>query len=134
MNYEELLQRAQKSSPKTDDSDRFTLPTVELMTQGTKTVIKNFSNVASTLRREEDHIFKFFLKALAVPGDLKSGRASFTGSFTQRQMDNRIREYARLYVFCYSCGKPDTQLMRENRILFLKCMACGARHPVMAKI
>ena len=132
MNYEDLLRRAQKSVSQVGVEDRFTLPTAELMIEGSKTIIKNFSDIADTLRRDQDHIFKFFLKALAVPGEIKGNRASFTGSFTQRQMDNRIREYARLFVICYSCGKPDTHIKKYDGQEKLKCEACGSKTKLRA--
>jgi len=37
-------------------------------------------------------------------------------------------------VLCPECKKPDTQLKKEDRITTIKCSACGAKHPVRAKI
>lgn len=125
--YEELLQRAKKATAAKGDGGRFSMPKAELLEEGSKTIIKNFSSIAQTFRRKEDHIHKFFVKVLGVPGDLKGGRAALTGSFNQRQIDERLREYARLYVLCYTCGKPDTQLVVEDKQEKLKCEACGAK-------
>ncbi len=125
--YEELLQRAKKAVAKGSETGRFAMPKPELMEEGAKTIIKNFASIASTFRRKEEHIFKFYLKELAVPGELKGGRASFTGNFVQRQMDEKLKEYARLFVLCYSCGKPDTVMVSEDGQEKLKCEACGSK-------
>jgi len=36
----------------------------------------------------------------------------------------------KLYVLCSECKKPDTILIKENRMTFVKCEACGARKRV----
>ena len=38
------------------------------------------------------------------------------------------------FVICKECGKPDTELKKENRLNFINCLACGAKHPVREKI
>ncbi|MCX8172587.1 MAG: translation initiation factor IF-2 subunit beta, partial [Archaeoglobaceae archaeon] len=31
---------------------------------------------------------------------------------------------------CKECNAPDTELIKEERVLFLRCLACGAKQPV----
>ncbi|MEK6812055.1 MAG: translation initiation factor IF-2 subunit beta, partial [Nanoarchaeota archaeon] len=38
------------------------------------------------------------------------------------------------FVLCKECKKPDTELLREDRVTFIHCLACGAKHPVRSKI
>ena len=45
-----------------------------------------------------------------------------------------IEQYCTDFVLCRECGKPDTQLTKEDRVHIMKCMACGAKHPIKAKI
>ncbi|MFW6225798.1 MAG: translation initiation factor IF-2 subunit beta, partial [bacterium] len=40
------------------------------------------------------------------------------------------RKYAEEFVLCPECGKPDTELIKEEGITKLHCLACGAKHPV----
>jgi len=49
-------------------------------------------------------------------------------------INEKIKQYAELFVLCTECKKPDTQLKKEDRITTIKCTACGAKHPVKAKI
>ena len=46
----------------------------------------------------------------------------------------KIELYAKTFVLCQECNKPDTELMKEGGVLVMKCTACGAKHPVKAKI
>ncbi|RLI78897.1 translation initiation factor IF-2 subunit beta, partial [Archaeoglobales archaeon] len=34
------------------------------------------------------------------------------------------------YVLCKECNAPDTEFVREERVLMVRCLACGAKHPV----
>jgi len=38
------------------------------------------------------------------------------------------------FVLCPDCKKSDTKLQKEDRVTTAKCMACGAKHTVKAKI
>jgi len=41
-----------------------------------------------------------------------------------------IDAYIKEYVICSECGRPDTHLIKSDRILTLRCDACGAHRPV----
>lgn len=70
-NYEQLLNEAYKKVKKIQGSDnRFEIPKAEGHFEG-KTIITNFSQIASYLRREPEHFQKFMLKELAAAGQKK---------------------------------------------------------------
>ena len=50
------------------------------------------------------------------------------------RVNEKIRQYANEFVICNDCGKPDTKTLKEGAVSFLKCLACGAKHPIKAKI
>jgi len=49
-------------------------------------------------------------------------------------INEKIEAYATEFVICPECKKPDTELLKQDQFLFLKCLACGAKHSVRAKI
>ena len=49
-------------------------------------------------------------------------------------INEKINKYARIYVLCSECGKPDTKIIKEGNVNSLKCLACGAKHPIKSKI
>ena len=136
MEYAGLLKRARERLPESvHEKERFEIPKVRGHLEGNKTVISNFSQIASTLRRPADHILKFILRELATPGEIKKSGLLVLGSkVAASRINEKIRQYAYTFVLCPDCGKPDTEIKREGDFSFLKCSACGAKHPVKSKI
>jgi translation initiation factor 2 subunit 2 len=131
MTYEQLIERAQRSMPESvHEKSRFEIPKVIGHIEGNKTIITNFLQIASHLHREADHMLKYVLKGLATPGETKGNKLIFGTKISATRINEKIKQYADEYVFCPDCGKPDTQLAREDKVLILKCTACGSKHTV----
>ncbi|MBI2546299.1 translation initiation factor IF-2 subunit beta [Candidatus Woesearchaeota archaeon] len=131
MDYEELLDMGKKQLPeRVLAKERFEIPKVVGHIQGNKTVISNFSQIASTLMREPSHLLKFILKELATPGELQGNLLIIGTKVSASRINDKIKEYAESYVVCPDCGKPDTKIFREGNVMFLKCQACGAKQHI----
>jgi translation initiation factor 2 subunit 2 len=50
------------------------------------------------------------------------------------KINQKVEQYVKEFVLCKECGKPDTELSKEDRMSFVKCLACGAKHSVRNKI
>jgi translation initiation factor 2 subunit 2 len=132
--YEKLLDQAFGKLPnKSESSERFQMPRASIQPAGARTIIINFVEIANSLRRKPVHLQKFLLKELATSGELKGNRLIVQGRFRSDIVDRKIELYAKEYVFCPDCNKPDTKFVKEDRYLFIKCEACGSRH-VMKKV
>lgn len=126
MDYLQMLKRARKNIQKSDETKRFQIP--ELIITGRKqTVIKNFSDVAKTIRRDPKDIAKFLFKSLAVPGSMKERELELQGKVSHSLIEKRIEEYVNEFVLCPECGKADTIINKMGKIIILKCEACGAK-------
>ena len=136
MDYEKMLEKGRKELPESVlKTERFEIPKVKGHIQGNKTIISNFKEIASVLRREPEHLLKFVSKELAAPGEIKKTGALMIGrKVSAASVNEKIQKYAKEFVICSECKKPDTQLTKEDKVMFIKCLACGARHPVKAKI
>ncbi|MCZ7396842.1 MAG: translation initiation factor IF-2 subunit beta [Candidatus Methanoperedens sp.] len=125
------LDRAQKQLPEIKGSgERFVVPEPKLLTEGKTTVLENFAGIADRLNREPEHIFKFLLRELGTAGKIDGSRAIFQKRFTTDAISELINAYVKEYVICSECGRPDTHLIKSERILTLRCDACGAHRPV----
>lgn len=133
--YEEMVDRAIKNLPKKVESkERFEMPKVKGHIEGNKTIITNFQQIVSIFRRDADHLLKYLLRELATPGTIDNQRLILGRKISSAQINEKIERYANEFVICADCKKPDTQLIKEEKILMLKCTACGAKHPVRSKI
>ena len=129
--YENMLKSAMEKLPKkTAEKKRFEIPKAVSFIQGNKTIIKNFSEIVSLLRRDKRHLSKFLFKQLATPGGIESDSLVLQRKVQYSMLQKKIGDYVKEYVFCKVCGEPDTTLMKEDRITFMKCEACGARSAV----
>ena len=129
--YENLLDRAiDQLPPEVFEHKRFKVPKAYSDIQGNRTFIKNFKDVSLGLNRDPQHVLKFLLRELGTAGNLEGGRAILQGKFTHYLINDRIQDYVDKYVICQECNRPDTKIIREDRIFLLKCSACGAKAPL----
>ncbi len=129
--YEELLERAYSMLPeKVVSRERFEIPKVSVQKEGSRTIVKNFGAIAKAINRSEMHLYKYIVKSLGTAGVTESGRLILQGKFTEREVQKEVDDYVKTYVLCRECGAPDTEFVREERVLFVKCLACGAKHSV----
>jgi len=135
MDYPALLKKAQQAMPEqTTPGARFEVPKVAGHVEGNKTIITNFKAMCSSIRREPEHVLKYLQRELATPGIIQDTRLILNRKLSSASINEKLERYVKEFVLCSECRKPDTQLIREDRITTLKCMACGAKHPVKAKI
>jgi translation initiation factor 2 subunit 2 len=73
---------------------------------------------------------KFLLGELGTSGKIDGTRAIFNGKFEIMLIKNIIKSYVEDYVICSECGKPDTRLVKDDRVMLLRCDACGSHRPV----
>lgn len=135
MDYEKLLDKARNELPKNIlNKERFDIPKIRGHIQGNKTVISNFHEISSTIGREPEHLLKYILKELATPGEFKGNLLILGRKLAASAINGKIEQYCKEFVSCKECGKADTKLIKEGRFAFVKCTACGAKHPVKTKI
>lgn len=135
MTYDELLKRAREKLPEASlKSERFEIPRVRGHVQGNKTVITNFSEICSAFMREPQHLLKYLQRELATPASIDGPRLILGRKLSSSLINTKIEQYANNFVLCPECKRPDTQLKKEGSVLIIKCTACGAKHPVKAKI
>jgi translation initiation factor 2 subunit 2 len=133
--YEDLLNEAYEKVKKVEGAgERFEIPKAEGHFEGKKTIIVNFMQIASHIRRNVDHFLKYLLKEIAAAGQIEGERLILNMKVPSTKINQKIEEYVKEFVLCKECGKPDTELIKQDRLTFVHCLACGAKHPVRSKI
>src|SRR3989344_2594050 len=129
--YESLLREAYKKVKVVKTGgERFEIPKVEGQISGKNTIITNISQIAGYLRRHLDHLAKFLQKELAVPGKIEGERLILITKLNSQKVNDKIEQYAKEFVICPECKKPDKEIVAEKGVKFKKCLACGAKSPI----
>ncbi len=135
MDYEALLKDAKKKLPDVqENSERFEIPKVKGHIQGNKTIITNLHQIVTKLRRPQEQLIKFLQRELATPAVLDGPRLVFGRKLPSGTINQKIEFYCKEFVLCKECGKPDTKIIKDGRVMLLKCTACGAKQPIKSKI
>lgn len=131
MDYEKMLQSAIDKMPKNiEHHDRFEIPKVSGRIQGTNTVITNFGAICEKFSRDMQLVTKYLLRELAVNGQTRDQELHLFRKLNPALINERIEKFAKTYVICSSCTRPDTTLIFEEGKTFVRCSACGSKNLV----
>ena len=134
-NYENLLKRIEKNLSKnsTDTDSRFEIPVVDVMWEGQRTFFRNFAEYPKILRRDPNKLLQYLSKEFAVPAEKIGDSAVFVGKRDPDDFTRLLKIYINDYINCTTCKSPDTKIVKEKRISFLICEACGAKSTIKGK-
>jgi translation initiation factor 2 subunit 2 len=129
--YENLLKEAYKKvKVVTASSERFEIPKVQGQVAGKNTIITNIKEIADYMRRPIEHIAKYLQQQLAASGKIEGERLILNTKLNSSKVNDKIQQYAKEFVLCTECGKPDTEIISEKGIKFKHCLACGAKSSI----
>jgi translation initiation factor 2 subunit 2 len=129
--YNELLKRACAQMPEVSAKrERLELPRIMMNTVGMRTIISNFKDIANALDRDPQHILKFLTREMATAATFHDSRAIFQGKFQRESFERLLNRYMESYVICPVCKRPDTRVVKDKRLSFLVCNACGAKSAI----
>jgi len=127
--YEALLDEAYENVVVSEECCRFEVVKVKGHHEGVRTIISNFGQVVTCLRRSPEHVMKFLSKELASSVEMKGERLILSRKLASKEINEKIERYVKRFVLCPKCGKPDTELEVGTKT-FLRCLACGERYEV----
>ncbi len=132
VNYEKLLDRAFEQLPSLSvENVDFKIPEPDSIIQGSKTIIRNFTQIADIARRSKEEIEAYLTRELAVHLNMEDQRLVINAKVNQATLNAKIKKYFESYVICKECHKPDTHTESITRgFATLVCEACGARYTV----
>lgn len=131
MDYKDLLKKAYDRLPESASlGNRFEVPKVKGHIEGNKTIISNYNQILTTIRRDSEHFLKYVLKVCATTGKLTNDRLILGSKISSALLNQKIGQYVDTYVICRECVRPDTKLVKEKGVMYLSCQACGAKYVV----
>ncbi|MBS7615224.1 translation initiation factor IF-2 subunit beta [Candidatus Bathyarchaeota archaeon] len=131
LDYEKMLDEAYSKLPReVSKHERFEIPKMQCTTFGARTIFHNFKEVCDIMNRNPVHVLRYLSKEMATAGTIDGNRAIFQGKFELETCNQILKRYVNEFVVCPVCKRPDTKIVKEKRLFFLVCEACGARSPV----
>jgi len=131
LDYRKMLDEAYAElPPSVFEHKRFEVPRPNATVSGSRTIFHNFKEICDTINRNPNHVLKFLSKEMATAAAMEGGRVIFQGRFETETLERLIKRYVEQYVICPVCRRPDTKIVKEKRLYFLECEACGAKSPV----
>jgi len=129
--YEELLKRVRSQVPEVGlKRKRLELPRMYHSVEGMRTMFHNFREIAEALNRDPQHLLKFLSREMATAATFQESRAIFKGKFSRKTFERLVPRYMEQFVLCPVCKLPDTKIVKEKRLSFLICEACGAKSSI----
>ena len=129
--YKDLLQRARIDLPETISlHKRLRTPHFSSSVLRMRTLIHNFKEVSEILNRKPQHLLKFLTGEMATAAIMQESRVVFKGKFSNETLQRLLGKYIALYINCPICKRPDTKIVKEKRLSFLICEACGAKSSI----
>ena len=111
--YEKLLKRIDVKDPKTsnDTDSRFAIPPVDVMWEGQRTILRNFSDYPKIMRRDPSKVLQYLSKEFAVPAEKIGDTAMFIGKREPDDFTRLFKIYVTDYIECQTCKSPDLSLI-----------------------
>ncbi|MDN5358489.1 MAG: translation initiation factor 2 subunit 2 [Candidatus Diapherotrites archaeon] len=131
LEYERLLDRLYEKLPEEAKKPmRFEMPRAAVEIHGKTTLIRNAAQIAQIFRRDLNHFFKYITREMGTTGSIEGSAIRLKGRFGPATIQRKVEQYAKDYVLCPVCGKPDTHFIELRGVRMLKCEACGAVSPI----
>ncbi|XP_057606119.1 eukaryotic translation initiation factor 2 subunit 2-like [Hippopotamus amphibius kiboko] len=132
--YEELLNRVfnimREKNPDmvAGEKRKFVMKPPQVVRVGTKkTSFVNFTDICKLLHQPK-HLLASLLAELGTGGSIDgNNQLAIKGRFQQKQTENVLRRYIKVYVTCHICQSPDTILQKDTRLYRLQCESCHSR-------
>ncbi|MEM5792846.1 MAG: translation initiation factor IF-2 subunit beta [Candidatus Aenigmatarchaeota archaeon] len=129
--YEEMLKEAEEKFPRNSENrERLEIPKPKCMIQGNQTIITNFTDITDIMRRDPKHLAKFLFRELAIPGHIEGKRLILQGRAQENLVEKKLEVYIKEFLYCKECNRPDTKIVKEGRLTFLVCEACGSKRSI----
>jgi len=128
----EKLKKEGKIVKKGEGTMEIPLPKVSY--HGKFTYIENIKEILDIVRRDIKLFVKFLQRELNISCKIENNMVVIQKNVPIDVVKSKIDKFIENFVRCPVCKKLDTVLIKKDRLLFIKCEACGAESPVTYKI
>ncbi len=112
-------------------SKKLSLPKPVVNIANKKTVVANFRILCTKLNRDELEVSKFIEQELSTQSSVDgTGGLKLSGIFRLMGIQKIIARYIESFIHCKECNGYATDLLKENRITYVKCKICLSKKAI----
>jgi len=93
------------------------------------TIIEYLNKNAQDLKYDS-FLLDFIKDESSTTCDLGKNGLAMRGKFMKQNIQNILMKFLKKYKQCNTCGSFDSYLLRENRIIFKKCLNCSSQFSI----
>lgn len=129
--YNWLLKRIPTVPEDVDTSlvNKLFLSQPQLVKHNRRIVVLNFETILTQLKRDYHHILHFIHTETGMHCsiDQDTKRLNIKGRINQQNFETIIRKYVAKYIICKVCRNYDTQFIKIDRLILIKCNHCKSQ-------
>jgi len=130
---ERVFSNLREKNPSLSNKKLIVPPPQLLSLSSKKTMIVNFIDIIKIINRTIEHVQSYFIAELNTNCNVDSlNRLIIKGKYNQRHIESIFKKYMIHYVYCDSCKKYNTSLVKDQitRLSFIKCDICNSTKSV----
>jgi len=130
---EYLLERLYSELPSNSTKKKFKIEKPDVTNLNRKTYIKNYGDIISKMNCDEEHFKNYIKKELNTDISVnENGMLVFDSIRNIELIKQSIASYVKKFILCGEpcCGSGDTEIIKENRIIFLYCKSCNSKKSI----
>lgn len=133
--YDKMMINISGNSVIEDAFYRYEMPKLVVRTEkGTKQILVNLIDVASSLERNPVEILKYYSYRFNTRTSIEHDKYMVKGIFSQSEFQSVLSDYIEQFVLCKVCRNPETVYRVKKDTVKLKCKACGSKSKVDSTI
>jgi len=99
--------------------------------QNKRTCISNFNEVCHKMNRPLEHVKSYFDDELSVTSSINANDSLIiVGIFQENKIISILKQYIEKYLICSQCKSCNTEIIKENRLHFVKCNKCFSKKSI----
>lgn len=112
-------------------SKKLSLPKPVVTAANKKTHVSNFRLLCTKLNRDELDVSKYIEQELSTQSSIDgSGGLKLNGIFRLLGIQKILTNYIDSYIHCKECSGYVTDILKENRITYIKCKICLSKKAI----
>lgn len=130
-NMDFMLDRLYTCLAQSTTESRTTVDPPKIVVENKRTCILNYKKICVQLNRDNNHLKEYIENQFSVKSNINAnGSLILIGVFKSNNVIAIIKKYISENIACKECKSCLTEIIKENRINYLKCNRCLSKKAI----